>query len=110
MVWKSGDLGIEVEVDALRTKVRTWEWDTGAETRKLRERFVYGEALSSPAALHLRGRLYRVYDTAGYLEHTYDFKGNVLSASRKFLDDPEEDVDWSAFDEADEPFDEDRHF
>src|SRR5690606_15030064 len=46
--WKSGDLGIEVELDGLRRKVRTWEWDTATATKRLRERLVYGEALHDP--------------------------------------------------------------
>ncbi len=108
-LWKSGDLGIEIEVDALRRKVRTWEWDTDAETKVLRERFVYGEALLDigtydPADDHLRGRLVRVYDTAGFVELSYDFKGNVLSTTRRFFDDDEEDVDWQPFDPVAYPY------
>jgi RHS repeat-associated protein len=106
LLWRSGDLAIEVELDALRRKVRTWEWNTDAETRVLRERFVYGEALYDelsyePADDNLRGRLYRVYDTAGFIELSYDWKGNPLSTSRRFFEDDEADIDWTPHDDED---------
>ncbi len=108
-LWKSGDLGIETEVDALRRKVRTWQWDTDAETRVLRERTVFGEGLDDsgtydPKDDHLRGRLYRIYDTAGMVELSYDFKGNVLTTTRRFFDDDEEDINWQSFDPVAYPF------
>lgn len=117
-LWKSGDLGIETEVDALRRKVRTWQWDTSASTKVLRERFVYGEALYvpddpgpppvpgyDPADDHLRGRLYRVYSAACVDEFAYDWKGNVASTTRRFFDDEEADVDWSTHDPVAYPYD-----
>src|SRR5690606_21548641 len=108
--WKSGDLGIEVELDGLRRKVRTWEWDTATATKRLRARLVYGEALHDPgvfdpAAAYLRGRVHRVYDTAGLVEMEYDFKGNVLTTTRRYFEDDEEDVDWQSFDAVVHPFD-----
>ncbi len=108
-LWKPGNLGIETEVDALRRKVRTWQWDTDAETKVLRERIVYGEALDDsgtydPKDDHLRGRLYRIYDTAGMVELSYDFKGNVLTTTRRFFDDDEEDINWQSFDPVAYPF------
>ena len=108
-LWKSGDLGIETERDALRRKVRTWQWDTSAATKALRERFVYGEALDDPGSYdpkddHLRGRLVRVYDTAGFVELSYDFKGNVVSTARRFFADDEQDVDWQSFDPVSYPY------
>jgi RHS repeat-associated protein len=98
MVWRSGDLGVEATYDALRRRIATWEWDTDAETRVQREQFVYGEGKTDPEDDHLRGRLVRVFDTAGSLAFTYDFKGNVLSTTRRFFDDDEADVDWSTAD------------
>jgi RHS repeat-associated protein len=108
-LWKSGNLGIEAEHDLLRRRVRTWEWDTAGSTKVLRERFVYGEALDDPgtydpAVDHLRGRVYRCYDTAGALELSYDFAGNVRTTTRRFFDDAEEDIDWSPFDPVGYPF------
>jgi YD repeat-containing protein len=98
MVWRSGDLGVEATYDALRRRVATWEWDTDAETRVQRDAFVYGEGETDPEDDHLRGRLVRVFDPAGLLAFTYDFKGNVTSTTRRFFEDDEADVDWSAAD------------
>ena len=50
---------------------------------------------------NLRGRVFRVYDRAGRLEHTsYDFLGNLAASTRTFLDDVDTDVDWSSVDSA----------
>lgn len=48
-IWKSGAVCEESEVDALRRRVRTWEWATaGTPSKAPRERFIYGEALDDP--------------------------------------------------------------
>ena len=65
-----------------------------AET--LVERRVYGEAHTDTTA-NLRGRLYRVYDSAGVeTSARYDFKGQLLSADRRFTRDYTTTPDWSA--------------
>ena len=54
---------------------------------------VYGEG--QPAA-NLCGRIFRHYDTAGYLENTtYDYKGNLLSSVRQLAVDYQQSPDWT---------------
>jgi RHS repeat-associated protein len=100
-LWKEGDLAEEAEYDALRRKVRTWEWTTsGTPANILRERFVFGEALYDegvydPVADHLRGRLYRAYDGAGFVQAGYDWKGDTTTSTRRFLENEEAQGEWS---------------
>ena len=111
--WHDGDVGLEIEVDALRRPVREWEWDTATPAKILRVRRVYGEALEDatatppvdPADADLRGRLVRVYDAACADAFTYDWKGNVTSTTRRFLADDEADVDWAGDDPVAYPYD-----
>jgi hypothetical protein len=56
----------------------------------LRQRFIYGDdgEVSDPAALNMQGRLHRHFDEAGVIEISrYDFKGNVLTQSRRAIAD-----------------------
>ncbi len=91
-VWKSGDLCEEGEYDALRRRVRTWEWVTsGTVAKTLRERFLFGEALFEsggydPRDDDLRGRLYQVFDGAGNVVAAYDWKGNPTGSTRRFYE------------------------
>ena len=108
-LFKSGDLGIETESDALRRTVRTWEWNTATGDKWLRERLVYGEALKDgttyePADDDLRGRMVRQYDEAGLLTPTYDWRGNVRSTTRLVLDDDEAKGDWTTADPVAYPY------
>jgi RHS repeat-associated protein len=108
--WKSGDLCEEAEFDALRRKVRTWEWATsGTPAKTLRERIVHGEALDDPGTYDprdddLRGRVVYVFDGAGSVETAYDWKGNATSVTRRFATDGESVPDWTAHDGGAYPF------
>ncbi|WP_433734609.1 toxin TcdB middle/N-terminal domain-containing protein [Nocardia sp. CA-129566] len=66
------------------------------EPEILVQRHVYGEAHSDPGA-NLRGKVFRVYDSAGVLTSgRYDFKGNLLTNDRRFVRDYKTTPDWSA--------------
>ncbi|WP_437649290.1 SpvB/TcaC N-terminal domain-containing protein [Sorangium sp. So ce362] len=68
----------------------------GSGSERLVRRYVHGEAHPQAAALNLRGRPYQVYDGAGVVtSQAYDFKGNVLQASRRLRSDVHADADWS---------------
>ncbi|WP_437793358.1 SpvB/TcaC N-terminal domain-containing protein [Sorangium sp. So ce693] len=68
----------------------------GSGSERLARRYVYGEAHPQATALNLRGRAYQVYDGAGVVtSQAYDFKGNVLQASRRLRSDVHADADWS---------------
>ncbi|XYI02098.1 RHS repeat-associated core domain-containing protein [Sorangium sp. So ce1128] len=65
-------------------------------SERLARRYVYGEAHPQATALNLRGRPHQVYDGAGVVtSQAYDFKGNVLEASRRLRSDVHADADWS---------------
>jgi RHS repeat-associated protein len=67
----------------------------------LRERLIYGEGQN---ASNVRGRLFRQYDTAGLMiTDQYDFKGNLLSASRWLAGDYHGSPDWTALDGLTDP-------
>jgi RHS repeat-associated protein len=63
----------------------------GAET--LIELTVYGEGQTTA---NMRGRVFRHYDMAGYVESSaYDFKGNLLSSARQLALSYEQAIDWT---------------
>src|SRR5947209_17936134 len=60
------------------------------------ERQVYGEMHPDTSA-NLRGKLYQVYDGVGVaISARYDFKGNLLTSSRRFARDYKTVPNWSA--------------
>ncbi|AUX35897.1 MULTISPECIES: SpvB/TcaC N-terminal domain-containing protein [Sorangium] len=68
----------------------------GSGSERAARRYVYGEAHPQATSLNLRGRPYQVYDGAGVVtSQAYDFKGNVLEASRRLRSDVHADADWS---------------
>ena len=67
---------------------------TKSGTEWLAERTDYGESLGD-AGNH-RTRVYQIRDGAGLVTNeAYDFKGNLLSGSRRLLHDYKEKVNWS---------------
>ncbi len=108
--WKSGGICEEAEADALRRRVRTWEWSNpSSPTKVLRERFVFGESLVDGATYDprdddLRGRLAYAYDGGGRVQTSYDWKGNATSVSRRFTADGEVVPAWTAHDAGAYPF------
>ncbi|WP_437314748.1 hypothetical protein [Sorangium sp. So ce385] len=68
----------------------------GSGSERVARRYVYGEAHPRATSQNLRGRPYQVYDGAGVVtSQAYDFKGNVLQASRRLRSDVHADADWS---------------
>jgi len=64
---------------------------------KLIQQTVYGESQMNLEASNLRGKVYQVFDFAGLAtSESYDFKGNLLRASRRILIDYKVTPDWSA--------------
>jgi RHS repeat-associated protein len=61
------------------------------------EKTVYGEGQPSDRALNLRSRVFQHFDCAGLAANeAYDFKGNVLRASRQFLVDFQALPNWDS--------------
>ncbi|WP_434043958.1 MULTISPECIES: SpvB/TcaC N-terminal domain-containing protein [Sorangium] len=81
--------------DVLRRRTELWV-QSGAGAEALVERTVYGEQHPEAAALNLRGRVYQHYDGAGLTTNeAFDFKGNLLSSTRRLAADHRSQPDWS---------------
>jgi YD repeat-containing protein len=95
--WKSGDVMTRHTYDTLRRTVGLYVTE-GAADERLHVYSVYGEFLGTTAAQAIcaLGRLWRQYDGAGRVVQTYDFKGNALSTTRRFLEDVDTQVNWDA--------------
>jgi RHS repeat-associated protein len=78
--WDSSGVALRYEYDALRRRTAAFVGD------RLVERTDYGEGAPQPEQRNLRGRVHVVADGAGTLENAgYDFKGNPVSATRRFV-------------------------
>lgn len=85
MAWRNGGLILSSAFDALRRRTTLTVTEGGTST--IREVSEYGESAPNATTHFLRGRLWRVWDTAGRVETPdYDFKGNALSSTRRFWD------------------------
>lgn len=113
---RSPDAGVKTTLpDAVEAPIRAWDGEGRKVTtfydalRRptevhvsedgitfLAERTVYGDESGSPAEGYLKGRAYRMYDGAGRLTSSYDFKGNVASAVRDVASSYKGAIDWAA--------------
>jgi len=85
--------------DATSRPTHQYVLEPGGSTEKLIGRIVYGEALSNATTLNLRGVPYMSFDSAGeVVTNSCDFKGNVLSATRRFVSGWTSDPDWISLD------------
>jgi RHS repeat-associated protein len=95
LAWDSLNHRIRHQYDVLRRPTNLFV-QTGANAEVLAERIVYGEVQANDQALNLRTRVYQQFDGAGLVTSSkYDFKGNLLSSTRQFLQDYKGQVDWS---------------
>ena len=102
-VWNSRGQVVRTEYDPLRRVLKSFV--TGADPTSpnkelLVERLVYGEQHPESEPRNLRGKLYLHLDQAGVMaSDAHDFKGNLLSASRRLALQYKEAVDWRAVDD-----------
>ena len=101
--WDSCGHNFTIAYDALRRSTEhTVRGTTGdSDQRTLNEdivfhRIEYGEGQADAAALNLRGRVYRNFDSAGVATNAYDFKGNTLHSMRRLVSDYKAIPDWAA--------------
>ncbi|WP_437722030.1 RHS repeat domain-containing protein [Sorangium sp. So ce861] len=93
--WNARGFAYRSSYDGLRRPTHE-HVQLGSGNERLARRYVYGEAHPQATSLNLRGRAYQVYDGAGVVtSQAYDFKGNVLQASRRLRNDVHADADWS---------------
>ena len=96
--WRSGDLRVRLEVDALRRPVARYAKE-GTASERLVEYRVYGESIDATEAKagNLLGQAYAIYDTAGRVrQQQFSIQGALLESSRTLLDDLATDVDFAA--------------
>jgi RHS repeat-associated protein len=94
--WDSRDHQFRYAYDALH-RLTQFLARTGALNEILAEKTVYGEMHSNAESLNLRGKIFQGLDGAGVVTHNgYDFKGNLLSSTRQFLQEYKNDIDWGA--------------
>jgi RHS repeat-associated protein len=93
--WDSRAHRIRYEYDALQRPLNLLV-RTGDSCEQLAERVVYGEGQPDGLALNLRTKVFQQFDQAGVVtNNVYDFKGNLLGATRRLLRNYQEPVDWS---------------
>ncbi|WP_438017764.1 SpvB/TcaC N-terminal domain-containing protein [Sorangium sp. So ce315] len=81
--------------DVLQRPTHVWLVLDG-QPERLVKRVVYGEAHPEALQRNLRGQAYQVYDGAGVVtSQAYDFKGNLLQASRRLRSEVHAGADWS---------------
>ena len=92
--WDSRDHTIRTSYDALQRPSHLFVSEAG-NPEILVERSVYGEAHPDAVLFNLRGKLYHHYDGAGVVtSESFDFKGNLLSGSRRLAVEYKRQVDW----------------
>ncbi len=99
--WDSREHKFSYEFDELRRPVKT-KVKTNTADEKVIEIIEYGEDATDDKTKNLRGKPYKLYDAAGIatneskdLTESFDFKGNLLSASRQLLKNYKDEVDWN---------------
>lgn len=68
---------------------------TESMVKKTFSRLEYGEGVTDDKKNNLRGKVYKQFDQAGLVTYSaYDFKGNLLSSSRKLCEKFDQTIDW----------------
>ena len=92
--WDSRSHRFRTAYDLIRRPTDSFLVDASSEI--LMAHNVYGESRSNPEANNLRGKLVELHDQAGVLtSEEYDFKGNLLTSSRQFLQNYQDETDLS---------------
>ncbi len=96
--WDNRNHEFSFEYDALHRPLikRVKGGDGSQPLNHVVEKIVYGETSPGNKAKNLRGKAVTVYDTAGKSEISmFDFKGNALQSSRRFVKDYKAAVNWN---------------
>jgi YD repeat-containing protein len=91
-LWDDRGQAFRFVYDAARRATRRYV-SVGGAAEILPDLTIYGEG---QAAANLCGRVFRRYDSAGYVENTsYDFKGNLVSHTNQLGSAYKQSTDWS---------------
>jgi len=100
--WDSRNHSFRTEYDRLRRPLRSFVAGVDpadSNQEYLTERLLYGEQHPQGDLRNLRGRLFLHLDQAGVAaSESYDFKSNLLRASRRFTREYRKAINWSAID------------
>ena len=98
--WNSRGHAFRTTYDRLRRPTANYVrgHDTANPSRELLfEATVYGDRHPQAAALNLRGKPFKVFDSAGVVTSVrYDFKGNLRESARELSRDYKQRTDWSS--------------
>jgi RHS repeat-associated protein len=84
------------DYDALRRPINTYVAGPGITGQAQQTRTEYGESVADGEASNLRTRVVAQYDGVGLINNeAYDFKGNLLQASRKLAAIYRDVIDWA---------------
>ena len=102
--WDNLDNELSYLFDPLQRPVETWLKESGSTTAVLVEKLVYGTAKyaddssTGDTGDNLAGKPKLIYDQAGLVTNSvFDFKGNLLTTSRKLCQDYDITIDWSSY-------------
>ena len=96
-VWSVNANGVQTytQYDVLGRPSAVFETAANNPIALCRDRFVYGETVSSSESNNLRGRLVRHYDSAGLvLTDSYSIHGKLLTQSRQLLENLDNHSNW----------------
>ncbi len=99
--WDSRGHSFRTAYDALRRPLKSYVTGINSNPSQefLTDRLIYGEQHPEAIARNLRGQLFLHLDQAGVTSSDrYDFKGNLLTASRRLAQEYKQTLDWSAID------------
>ena len=95
--WDSRGFSRQMAYDALRRPTGLFVTDPGAPGPIQAERTIYGESLANPHTTNHRGKPHQVFDGAGVVTSVaFDFKGNLLQASRRLVSDYKQRPNWDS--------------
>lgn len=101
--WDSKGNSFRTEYDLLRRPLRSFVNSKDSDNAGLDiliERMVYGENHPEDEIRNLRGLLYLHFDQAGTVSNIeYDFKGNLLTTSRRFAQEYRKEINWTTVDD-----------
>ena len=101
LTWDSRAHEFRYEYDELHRPVKMFlKTGNGAENNF--EKIEYGENVLDDKKLNVRGKPYKIFDTAGsVINELNDFKGNALNSTRRLLKNYKGETNWDTLTDAD---------
>ena len=95
LTWDDRDHAFRFVYDALARMTKSFLKNATA-TEIIYAQVEYGENIPTAKADNIRGKAYKSYDQSNIaVNGKFDFKGNVLQASKQFITNYKTDIDWT---------------